>query len=98
VPITPWSLFADPCIVSFPEPGALVTRPQELPQESVREFDPETAERDNDREIDKLAERASLLKRVRYRSSPQPEPLTSHVRPDGGLGLTDNHGHPGRGG
>jgi len=31
-------------------------------KESV--FDPETAERDNDREIDKLAERASLLKRI----------------------------------
>mmetsp|Transcript_15852 Transcript_15852/g.34370 ORF Transcript_15852/g.34370 Transcript_15852/m.34370 type:complete len:116 (-) Transcript_15852:177-524(-) len=28
------------------------------------DFDPETAERDNEREIDKLAERASMLKRI----------------------------------
>jgi hypothetical protein len=28
------------------------------------DFDPETAERENDREIEKLAERASILKRI----------------------------------
>mmetsp|Transcript_18555 Transcript_18555/g.31190 ORF Transcript_18555/g.31190 Transcript_18555/m.31190 type:complete len:119 (+) Transcript_18555:204-560(+) len=40
----------------FGEESAIKTDPND--------FDPETAERENDREIEKLAERASMLKRI----------------------------------